>query len=126
MAMVPNLASAAGVTDGGYLEESFDFGKAEDAPPPVASSDPVRRITFARSGRSFDCAPGQSILQAAKAAGVPMPSSCARGMCGTCKCRKLSGSVTINHQGGIRQREIDAGLILPCSSRPETDVTLDR
>ena len=87
--------------------------------PPVASSDPARRITFARSGRSFDCAPGQSILQAAKTAGVPMPSSCAKGMCGTCKCRKLSGSVTINHQGGIRQREIDAGLIRRCPAGPK-------
>lgn len=126
MATVRGVASAAGVPDDAYLEESFDFDATDEAPPMATPLAPARRITFARSGRSFDCAPGQSILQAAKAAGVPMPSSCAKGMCGTCKCRKLSGSVTMTHQGGIRQREIDAGLILPCSSRPDTDVTLDR
>jgi 3-phenylpropionate/trans-cinnamate dioxygenase ferredoxin reductase subunit len=126
MATVRGIVSAVGVPDAAYLEESFNFDAIDEPPPVVAASAPARRITFARSGRSFDCAPGQSILQAAKAAGVPMPSSCAKGMCGTCKSRKLSGSVTMKHQGGIRQREIDAGLILPCSSRPDTDVTLDR
>lgn len=126
MATVRGFASTSGVPDDAYLEESFDFNAIDEAPPAPASSAPTRRITFARSGRSFDCAPGQSILQAAKAAGVPMPSSCAKGMCGTCKSRKLSGSVTMSHQGGIRQREIDAGMILPCCSRPDADVTLDR
>jgi glycine betaine catabolism B len=126
MATVRDIATAAGVPAGANLEESYDFDRVDKAPPAPAPSAPTRRITFASSGRSFDCAPGQSILQAAKAAGVPMPSSCARGMCGTCKSRKLSGSVTMTHQSGIRQREIDAGMILPCCSRPDTDVTLER
>lgn len=123
MAMVRQTCADAGVPPARYREESFDFG-LEDAVPVATAA--AFRITFARSGRTFDCAPGQTILQAAKLAGLPMPSSCTRGLCGTCKTRKLEGRVTMTHQGGIRQREIDAGLILPCSSRPDTDVTLDR
>jgi ferredoxin-NADP reductase len=135
MATVREAAMAAGVPPSRCLEESFDVtaGPAPAVPAPVAAAPvaatvaaPVRRITLARSGRTFDCAPGQTILQAARAAGVPMPASCTRGLCGTCKCRKTEGSVTMVHAGGIRQREIDAGMILPCSSRPETDLTLDR
>ncbi len=124
MAMVREAAREAGVAGEDYLEESFAFDAADA--PPAAAAGIARQVTFARSGRSFAVAPGQTILQAARAAGIPMAFSCAKGSCGTCKCRKLSGSVAMTHQGGIRQREIDAGFILPCSSRPETDVTLDR
>jgi ferredoxin len=46
-------------------------------------------------------------------------------MCGTCKTFKHSGEVTMAHEGGIRQREIDRGFILPCVSRPLTDIVLD-
>ena len=37
-------------------------------------------------------------------------------MCGSCKIVKLSGDVEMNHQGGIRAREIAAGKFLPCCS----------
>ena len=36
------------------------------------------------------------------------------------------GSVDMNHNGGIRQREIDLGLFLPCCSKPLTDLVIDR
>ena len=54
-----------------------------------------------------------------------MPSACTRGVCGTCKTRKISGEVIMKHGGGIRQREIEAGMILPCCSKPIGDVVLD-
>lgn len=36
-----------------------------------------------------------------------VPSSCSQGICGTCKTALLEGTVDMNHNGGIRQREID-------------------
>lgn len=123
MAAMREACAALGVPDERYLEESFDFG---DVDVEVPADGPLHRITFAKSGKSFDCPANLTILQAAKLAGVPMASSCAKGICGTCKCLKLAGSVTMHHGGGIRDREVARGFILPCSSRPETDVTLDR
>ena len=32
----------------------------------------------------------------------------------------------MKHQGGIRQREIDQGLVLICCSKPLTDLIIDR
>jgi hypothetical protein len=32
----------------------------------------------------------------------------------------------MNHAGGIRQREIDAGMILICCSKPLSDVVLEK
>ena len=38
---------------------------------------------------------------------------------------QLSGDVEMNHQGGIRAREIDAGKFLPCCSTARTDMVID-
>jgi ferredoxin-NADP reductase len=124
MEMVRNTARDAGVPAEHYGEESFDFSSPEAEITPAADAR-LRTVTFARSGKVFDCAETTTILAAVKAAGLPLPSSCARGMCGTCKTFKHSGEVTMAHEGGIRQREIDRGFILPCVSRPLTDIVLD-
>ena len=52
-------------------------------------------------------------------------TSCQNGLCGTCKIVKIAGEVDIAHNGGIRQREIDAGKILACCSRPKGPVEVD-
>jgi glycine betaine catabolism B len=118
-----------------YHEESFTFGEAP-ADRKTAVTAPVSapevadgtgfRIEFSKSGRTIVCGPDQFILDAAKAAGLRLPSSCTKGMCGTCKAKKLSGDVAMTHQGGIRQREIEAGMILPCCSKPLSDVVLEK
>jgi hypothetical protein len=38
----------------------------------------------------------------------------------------LSGRVDMRPGGGIRPREIEQGLILPCCSTPLEDVAIDR
>jgi ferredoxin-NADP reductase len=124
MAMVRAAARAAGVPPDRYGEESFDFSSPEAEVTPGTEA-PVRSVTFAKSGQVFFCAETTTILSAVKQAGLPLPSSCARGVCGTCKTFKHSGEVTMAHDGGIRQREIDRGFILPCVSRPLTDIVLD-
>ncbi|HET7410168.1 MAG TPA: FAD-binding oxidoreductase [Paracoccaceae bacterium] len=127
MAAMRQLAADGGVPPQSYVEESFQV--AEDDVPVMEAAcvdaAPVT-VTLAKSGKHFSCAAGATILEAARAAGVPMPSSCRRGICGTCKTKKLSGSVVMAHGGGIRQREIDQGMILPCCSRPQSDLVLDR
>ena len=47
-------------------------------------------------------------------------------MCGTCKSKLLSGTVEMKHAGGIRQREIDAGMALLCCSKPTSDLVVER
>ncbi len=83
-------------------------------------------VRFARLGRDIACPPGASVLAAARAAGVRLPSACGKGVCGTCKSRVLSGTVEMRHGGGIRQREVDAGLALLCCARPTSDLVVDR
>jgi ferredoxin len=83
-------------------------------------------IQFARTGRSISCAADTFILTAANTAGVRLPCFCTKGMCGTCKSKLISGTVDMHPNGGIRQREIDQGMILTCCSRPTSDLVIDR
>ena len=107
-----------------YRQESFDFASDAEIAPTVAEVG--FRIAFAKSGRQIQCGPETTILAAAQAAGLRLPSSCTKGMCGTCKSKLLSGAVDMRHGGGIRQREIDHGSILLCCSRPLADLVIDR
>jgi ferredoxin-NADP reductase len=117
-----------------HHEESFDFAKlAADGtavePPPEATAPDVvavHRVEVARTKRVIECPSNLSILEAARRAGVRLPSSCAKGVCGTCKSKVLSGTFDQDPVGGIRPREVAAGMALLCSSRPTSDLVVDR
>lgn len=131
MAAVRTILAAAGYDMANYHEESFSFetlaleAEAQDTAPAPAG-EASYNVTFNRTGDQVACAPGQTILAAAKAAGMRLPVSCSQGLCGTCKTKMVSGQVDMKHAGGIRQREIDQGWILPCCSKPLGDVVLER
>lgn len=134
MAAVRQLLTVAGYDMARYREESFSF----EAPAPTAASAPAdasaatdttaasHTVTLQNSGQTFSCRGDQTLLQAAQAAGLRLPSSCSNGVCGTCKTRKQSGEVEMKHNGGIRPREVAQGWILPCCSKPLSDIALER
>ncbi|KQY11462.1 hybrid-cluster NAD(P)-dependent oxidoreductase [Rhizobium sp. Root482] len=128
MAAARKVVSDLGVPVSNYIEESFDAAVLDEAPPAPAEMPQVAlfQVEFAKQSRKIEISGEQTILSCAKKAGVRIPSSCANGVCGTCKSKLLSGAVDMKHNGGIRQREIDAGLFLPCCSRPLSDLVIDR
>ena len=128
MAAARRLLDEAGFDRARYHEESFDFAAPEPPAitPPTIAPGPGFTIQFTRLARAITCPPGTTVLAAARAAGLRLPSACAKGVCGTCKSRLLSGTVEMRHAGGIRQREIDDGLALLCCSRPTSDLVVER
>jgi vanillate O-demethylase ferredoxin subunit len=48
-------------------------------------------VELARSGIELAIAPGQTILDCARAAGLPVEASCEQGICGACETRVLAG-----------------------------------
>jgi Rieske 2Fe-2S family protein len=100
--------------------------RASPAATPAPAAVEQFTIHFSRTGRSITCAADTFILTAANVAGVRLPCSCTKGMCGTCKSKLVSGTVDMSANGGIRQREIDQGMILTCCSRPTSDLVIDR
>jgi glycine betaine catabolism B len=130
MAAVRDMLREAGFDMARYHEESFDFAElsgtdAAEAPDEVAGAR-LWNVEFTTSRRTLEVPADRFILETAKAAGMRLPSSCAKGMCGTCKCRLVSGTVDMTPAGGIRQREIDQGMILICCSKPTSDLVIER
>ena len=77
-------------------------------------------------GLAFDCDSGQTLLQAADAAGIELPSSCRNGTCRTCLCRLVSGEIRYRIEWpGVSVDEKAEGWILPCVAEPLGDVVLD-
>jgi len=83
-------------------------------------------ITLKSRGERFECGADETILKAAQRAGVRWPFSCASGVCGTCRTRKVAGAIEMNQGGGLRPREVAQGWMLPCCSKPLSDLELDR
>ncbi|ENN84720.1 oxidoreductase FAD-binding protein domain protein [Rhizobium freirei PRF 81] len=128
MAAARNITAELGVPPSNYIEESFDAAVIDDVDIPLVEEATTRvfQVEFSKQGRKIEVSGDQTLLSCAKKAGVRLPSSCSNGVCGTCKSKLLSGSVDMAHNGGIRQREIDAGLFLPCCSKPLSDLVVER
>lgn len=83
------------------------------------------RITLHPAGWQFDAGEGQTVLQAALAAGVRLPVSCRNGTCRTCMCRMTQGRVRYDIPWpGLSAEEKAEGCILPCVAYPESEVRI--
>lgn len=78
------------------------------------------RVTVEPYGWQFEVAPGQTVLQAALAQGLPWPSRCRVGSCTTCRCRLLEGEVrTLTDTSYVLSREqLEQRYVLACQSQP--------
>ena len=82
------------------------------------------KLVFELSRRAVEVPPGATLLEAAGAAGVTIPSLCRAGVCGTCKTRLLSGDVQFSSDA-VDAEELAQGFILPCVAWPVGDCELE-
>lgn len=84
-------------------------------------------VELAKSGRSVEVTPGQSILEALLAAGVKASYSCREGVCGECETRVLSGIP--DHRDAIlsdAERAANTVMMICCSGSRSEKLVLDR
>ena len=78
-----------------------------------------------RSSINFDSS-AASVLDAARAAGLPAPYACKAGVCATCRARLVEGSVEMKLNYGLTEAEIAQGYVLTCQAVPTSaNVALD-
>lgn len=84
-------------------------------------------VTVQPSGRSFSAQPDEALLAAAIRQGVGLPYGCKDGACGSCKCKKASGTVTHGaHQlKALSAEEEGEGFILTCCAVAHSDIVLE-
>jgi ferredoxin-NADP reductase/MOSC domain-containing protein YiiM len=91
------------------------------APPGLPGNGP--KISFARAGLtvSWD-SKFQSLLELAEACDVPVRWACRTGVCHTCECGLVYGSVTYDPEPLEPPAD---GNLLTCCSRPREDLVVD-
>ncbi len=81
-------------------------------------------VTFAVSNKEISIDGTQSLLEAAEAAGITIPSACRTGHCGECKVRCLSGDTSMSVRDGLSDQEITENYVLTCVGAANGDVSL--
>jgi len=109
--------------------KSWPYGEAHvehfTSLTPVASEGGYT-VELRRSGITITVAEGQTILEAVRAAGVDVPSSCEQGVCGSCETRVLEG--VPDHRDMIlspAEQEANDTMMICCSGCKGDRLVLD-
>lgn len=81
-------------------------------------------VSVATTDFSFPCEPDESVLAAAQRAGLEIPFSCRKGVCGTCKGIIVGGEVRAFMGDALSASERSNGHVLFCNARPRSDLII--
>lgn len=77
-------------------------------------------------GLSFEAANAMPLVQAAREAGIRLPSSCRNGTCRACICRLVSGRIEYRIEWpGLLAEEKREGYMLPCVAHATSDLVIE-
>lgn len=109
------LASLETSSDQIFIER-FESAEAPVVSPPEDGAAAVV-VTIKLDGKETEVlvSEGETILAAARRAGLEPPFACEEAYCGCCMAKLVEGEVEmLGNDGGIDQRQVDAGWILTC------------
>jgi ring-1,2-phenylacetyl-CoA epoxidase subunit PaaE len=113
-----------GVDASRIAEERFTSPEARSA---QVGSDKTELVVISKSGheQGVQVEPGQTILEAALAAGIDMPFSCAMGGCGACRVHHAEGDIQMEEPNCLSRAEREQGYVLTCVGRPLTQTKIE-
>ncbi len=124
---VKDALAAAGVAPEKIHFELFATAggpKAARGPArPAGDHDQQSQVAVRLDGRAYRLDMsyyGDTILDAALAAGADAPYSCKNGMCSTCRARVTAGRVEMDANYSLSETELANGYVLTCQARPLT------
>ena len=90
-----------------------------------AAQAKVAVVTFAQSNRTAMLPPTKTVLEASEDVGVNIEYSCRIGICGVCRTKLLSGTVTMEVQDGLEPGDKENNIILACQAKATADLSVD-
>lgn len=120
----------AGVPAGNVTIERFvDAARPAggDGPPghadgarTTAGSTTTLTITIKRKQRVIEHVAGDTVLEAARRAGLKPPFSCEQGNCASCMALVTDGEVSMRANNALTPDEVEEGWVLTCQALPVT------
>jgi ring-1,2-phenylacetyl-CoA epoxidase subunit PaaE len=119
-----------GLTDAGLAKEKIHFerfftgGSEADAQRTRQALEKKvegTEVTIIDGGKEFHFVMDEdydNILDGALAAGADLPYACKGGVCSTCKCRVVEGSVEMKVNYALEDREVARNVVLSCQAVP--------
>ncbi len=85
-----------------------------------------RTVTLQASGKRFEVEPGETVLEAARRAGLALPYSCLAGVCGSCKATLIEGECAYprNPPSALDASERLRHKVLLCQAVPASDLVI--
>lgn len=118
------LMEAVRAATGHWTPTSIHFEAFSEADARRPDDQPFK-VKLASSGKVIDVPAGTTILEAMRADGIDVPSSCESGTCGTCRTKLLEGEA--DHRDLVLTENERDSQIMICVSRAKTpDITIDR
>lgn len=125
-------AEAAGALKDWLREQMLHTPPTHDYTYALLLRDSLLRVMAAQvkllpSGAEFFVEGGDTILEAALRAGIPLAYGCSSGNCGTCKARVVSGEVkqARPHEYRLSPAQLAQGEALMCSYTAVTDLVIE-
>jgi ferredoxin len=89
----------------------------------VAGAEPIKvTMTVRNQTKTVDQRADSTILQSARWAGLPAPSSCEAGHCATCMAMLVEGQVEMAVNDVLTDEEVEEGWVLTCQAVPVSPV----
>lgn len=131
-AMIDDLTSTLlqlGVPAEQVRSERFEAAVAASAgrpaaAEPVAAAGEAFQMRERRSARTVPVSRGQTLLDAAEANGLDIPSLCRAGVCGTCRTRVVEGDVRCDG-GVLDEADRESGYVLACVASPRSHCVIE-
>lgn len=125
--LIRDELQAAGMPKDKIHYELFFTGNSDEEDQQIASIIEQRmdgtQVTIIDGGKEFHFVMDEdydTILDAALAAGADLPFACKGGVCSTCKCQLVEGSVQMKKNYALEEKELEKNYILSCQAVPIT------
>ncbi len=131
--MIKEELEAAGLNKDKIHYELFFSGKSDAEDNHIAEvleqKTEGTKVTIIDGGKEFHFIMDDdldTILDGALAAGADLPFACKGGVCSTCKCKVVDGSVKMKVNYALEEDEVAKNLVLSCQAVPTSKkVTVD-
>ncbi len=100
-------------------EDTAALNAAAVADAPAASVDEAQvEVMLDGAVHTITCGGSETLLEAALRAGLNAPYSCQAGMCASCMCQVLEGSVYLRHNEVLDKKDLAKAWTLGCQAVP--------